>query len=109
MTLLSHLAAQTTSSGSGLSTLILFLPLIVLFYFLLIRPQRSRMRQQQELMRAISVGDEVETIGGIYGKVVRGDDDTLMIEIAPGTTVKISRGAVRRRIYAEEEDSTPET
>jgi len=109
MTFLSHIAAQTTSSGSGLSTLILFLPLIVLFYFLLIRPQRSRMRQQQELMRAVNVGDEVETIGGIFGKVVRGDDDTLMIEIAPGTTVKISRGAVRRRIYAEEEDSTPET
>jgi preprotein translocase subunit YajC len=108
MDLLMHVAAQTTSSGS-LSTLILFIPLIVLFYFLLIRPQRTRMRQQQELMRAVAVGDEVETIGGIYGKVVRGDDDVLWLEIAPGTTVKVSRAAVRRRIYAEEEDSTPET
>jgi preprotein translocase subunit YajC len=108
MDLYSHIAANTNSSGSAISTFIVFALLIVVFYFLLIRPQRSRMRQQQELMRAVNIGDEVETVGGIYGKVVRAEDDILMLEIAPGTTVKVSRGAVRRRIYAEEEDSTPE-
>jgi preprotein translocase subunit YajC len=105
--------AQTTGKGSGGSaaSLVLLAGMGVLFYFLLIRPQKARMRQQQELMKAVQVGDEVETIGGIYGTVTRGDDDVLWLEVAPGTTVKVSRAAVRRKVYADEpeETETPES
>lgn len=101
--------AQQSQQGSPLGSLLLFLPLILLFYFLLIRPQKMRARHQQELTKAIQVGDEVETVGGIFGIVKRGDDDVLWLEIAPGTQVKISRAAVRRRIYADEEDRSAES
>lgn len=95
-------------SGGGAASLILLAGMGLLFYFLLIRPQKNRMRQQQELMKAIQVGDEIETIGGIFGTVTRGDDEALWVEIAPGTTVKVSRAAVRRKIYAEEAENTAE-
>jgi preprotein translocase subunit YajC len=70
------------------------------------------MRQHQELMGALGVGDEVETIGGIFG-TIRGLTDTeFLLEISPGTTVRISRAAVRRKVYDEEvepeEQETPE-
>src|SRR5258706_15413069 len=95
------IVAANTTQGSPLNSLVLFLPLILLFYFLLIRPQKTRARQQQEMLKAIEVGDEIETAGGIFGKVVRGDDDVLWIEIAPGTTVKLSRTAIRRKVFVE--------
>ena len=106
------LAADTkTNSGGGLATLIFFVPLILVFYFLMIRPQRMRMRQQQELMRALEVGDEVETIGGIFGTIRAVTDDEFMLEVSPGTTVRISRGAVRRKVWQEEEEeqSSPDS
>lgn len=99
--------AATSNKGNPLGSLVLFLPLIVLFYFMLIRPQRTRQRNQVELMKAIGVGDEVETIGGIFGTVARADDDFLWLEIAPGTTIKCSRAAVRRKVYSDTDDETP--
>jgi preprotein translocase subunit YajC len=104
-----HLAADTkTNNGGGFATLIFFVPLILVFYFLMIRPQRTRMRQHQDLMRALEVGDEVETIGGIFGTIRAVTDDEFMLDVSPGTTVRISRGAVRRKVYQEEEQSSPD-
>ncbi len=109
MTMLAIVLAQAGGEKSGsspLGILITFLPLAFLFYFMLIRPQKQRSRQQQELMRAIDVGDEVETIGGIYGTIRRAEEDVLWIEIAPGTEIKVSRGAVRRKVYEEDEETS---
>jgi len=78
--------------------------IMVVFYMFMIRPQRNRMRQHQELLGALEVGDEVETIGGIYGTIKSVTDNDFMIEIAPGTIVRASRGAVRRKVWQEEED-----
>lgn len=103
MTTLAILLAQTTDSkGSPLGGLVLFLPLIVLFYFMMIRPQKARARQQMELMQSLAVGDEIETVGGIFGTVRRADDDFIWLEAAPGVELKVSRGAVRRKVYVEE-------
>jgi preprotein translocase subunit YajC len=105
------LAAESTNSGSGLQTLLFFIPLILVFYFLMIRPQRTRMRQHQELLGNLDLGDEVETIGGIFGTIRAKSGDEFQLEIAPGTTVRVSRGAVRRKVYQpdeeEEEQETP--
>ena len=60
-----------------------FLPLVVLivvFYFVLIRPQRKRDKQEREMRNSISVGDEISTIGGFIGRVVSIKDDKLVIE-----------------------------
>ena len=90
-------SAWAQSSGGG-DPLGLFMPLIlifVVFYFLLIRPQQKRAKAHQAKVAAISKGDEVLTNGGIYGKVVNAKDElTVMVEIAKGVEVKVTRHMV---------------
>lgn len=100
--------AQQDGQGSGLSFLIFIVIIFGAMYFLMIRPQQQRRRQFMELVRALEVGDEVETIGGIYGTIRRLDADTVWLEIAAGTTVRLTRGAIRRKLTHEEgSDRTP--
>jgi len=102
--IIATLLAQSGKSNGGAANFLIFIPLILVFYFFMIRPQRSKMRQHQELLGALEVGDEVETIGGVLG-TIRGMTDTeFLIEIAPGTTMRVSRGAVRRKVYQPEEE-----
>ncbi|HEY5685395.1 MAG TPA: preprotein translocase subunit YajC [Acidimicrobiia bacterium] len=91
------LAQTDAPAGSGASSLIFLAVMFAIFYFLFIRPQRKRARQQQELQSEISVGDQVQTIGGIHGRVVSADDDTLVIDIESGR-MRIARRAVSGRI-----------
>jgi preprotein translocase subunit YajC len=67
-----------------------------LFWLLLIRPAQRRQRQQASTQRAAGVGSEIMLTSGIYGTVTAAEDDTLQLEIAPGTTIKVARGAVAR-------------
>ena len=104
--------AQTAepSSGGGLSGIVFILPMILLFYFFMIRPQRRRMADHQQMVRAVQVGEEIETIAGVFGRVVDMNDELLFVEIAPGTTIKMSRSALRRRVNPEpvaSEDEVP--
>ena len=78
-----------------MAQLILLVALLVLLWALLIRPQRSRQRQQQELISAIEPGDEILTVGGLYGIVQEIDEeDDLVVEIADAVHVRIARRAV---------------
>ena len=97
------LAQSSGKNGNAAVSLLPIVLLIVVFYFFMMRPQRTRMRMHQELLRNLGVGDEVETVGGIFGTIRGADDDSFQIEISPGTTVRVSRGSVRRKIYEEEE------
>ena len=70
--------------------------LIVVFYFLLIRPQRKRDKAEREMRNSIEVGDEISTIGGFIGRVVNIKDDVLIIESSNDRTkLKINRWAIR--------------
>lgn len=70
--------------------------LIVLFYFMLIRPQRKRDKAEREMRNSIEVGDEISTIGGFIGRVVSIKDDVLVIESSSDRTkLKIYRWAIR--------------
>ena len=82
--------------GSLLAQFVPFVVLIVVFYFVLIRPQRKRDKQEREMRSSISVGDEISTIGGFIGRVVSIKDDTLVIESSRDRTkLKIYRWAIR--------------
>ena len=77
--------------------LIQFLPLIglvVLFYFLMIRPQQRRMKQHQQMLGAIKRGDTVVLSSGVLGKVVRVEDREVGVEIATGVTVKVRKSMI---------------
>jgi preprotein translocase subunit YajC len=68
--------------------------LIALTYFVLVRPQRRRQQQQTEMLSELEVGSEILTAGGLYGTVRTVGDDELVVEIAPGTNVKLDKRAV---------------
>ncbi len=82
-----------------------FLPyvlLIVVFYFLLIRPQQKREKETQKMRSNVKEGDEILTIGGIYGKILNIKDDVLTIEVgADKVKLKIAKWAVGKVITEE--------
>ena len=98
--------------------LVSLLPLLLIggaFYFVLIRPQQRRAKAQQALVRSVEVGDEVITTAGVYGTIKDIDDETdvIVLEIAPGTQIRMVRAGISRRIteddyeeYDEDEDDT---
>jgi preprotein translocase subunit YajC len=84
--------------------IIFLLALPLLMYFLLIRPQQRRLKEQRELLAAVQEGDEIVTTGGIYGYVNAVEDDTIWLEIAEGVEIRIVKGGVMRRIPATDAD-----
>lgn len=90
-------------SGNLLSFLPLIL-IVVVFYFLLIRPQQKRARTQRELISSLEVSDRVVTIGGIYGTIRSVDDDIVRLEVSSGTTITIAKHAVSRKVNELEQD-----
>ena len=85
----------------GLAQLVPFLLIAVVFWLLLIRPQRKRQMELMATQRAVSAGDEVILGAGIVGRVVGEVDDYLELEIAPGVAMKVARGAVVRVLGPE--------
>ncbi|HEX2148436.1 MAG TPA: preprotein translocase subunit YajC [Pseudorhizobium sp.] len=84
--------AAPSAMGSGLEMLFLFAPLMVVWYFFLIRPQRNQMKKRQEMLSNIRRGDNVVLGGGIAGKVTKVIDDTeVEVEIAEGVKVRALR------------------
>ncbi len=73
----------------------------VAFYFLLIRPQRTRSKKAQDLMGSLKRGDEIVTIGGFYGRIKDVRDDTIIITIAGGVDVKIAKSAIARVVTTQ--------
>jgi preprotein translocase subunit YajC len=92
--LISSAHAQAAGAGGGqgiMSALMLPVMLLVVFYFLILRPQNKRNKDQREMLSKIAAGDEVATTGGILGKVVEVGEQFLSLEIASGVTVKLQK------------------
>jgi preprotein translocase subunit YajC len=85
-------AGATGTSGMG--ALLLPIVMIVVFYFLLIRPQSKRAKEHRAMVASLEVGAEVATSGGIIGKVTEVSEQFLTVEIAPGVNVKVQRHTV---------------
>ena len=87
-----------------------FLIIIAFFflYFVLVRPQKRRQLQQQQMLDDLRLGDEVLTVGGIYGTVSQVEDDQVTVEIAPQTEVRVARRAIAG-VTREPEEEAEET
>ncbi|HOV26782.1 MAG TPA: preprotein translocase subunit YajC [Pseudobacteroides sp.] len=78
------------------SGLIMIIPMLVVFYFMIILPQKKRDKKTREMLNALKVGDNIITIGGIAGKIVNIKDDELTIETGvKRTEILIMRWAVK--------------
>ncbi len=75
-----------------------FVLLIAVFYFILIRPQQRRQKQHQQLVQSIGVGDEIVTIGGLFGRVRSVEDTAIQIEVEDGTVMKFAKHAIARKV-----------
>lgn len=88
------LLQQASGSGSGWSTMLLMIAMIVVFYFFMIRPQSKKQKEIKRQREAMKTGDKVVTAGGIHGKINKIDDDTIMIEVSNGVTLKVDKNSV---------------
>jgi preprotein translocase subunit YajC len=91
------LAAASQGSGGSSWTLLLMMALIFgAMYFLMIRPQQRRRREAEAMQSGLGPGDEVVTVGGLYGTVVDVDGGDVILEVAPGVENRYARGAIAR-------------
>ncbi len=91
------LPTQTPAEGEGGFdyTIIIFLVLIfAMFYFLMIRPQRKRQKEQRELMAGLQKGDKVITVGGVYGVIESLSEESAVIKLESGATMRVARGSI---------------
>jgi preprotein translocase subunit YajC len=81
---------------------IFFLVMLVFLYLLLIRPQRQQAKRMQEMLQNLQVGDEVVTVGGIYGEVTDLDDERVQLEIDADVKIAVARRAIASKVTPEE-------
>lgn len=92
--MLNTILLQASGQGSGLSTLILFGGVALVFYFFMIRPQQKKQKEQKKFIEEIKRGDNVVTVGGIHGKVLSVEGDTFVMEIDKGVKITMQKSSV---------------
>ena len=93
----------TGSGAGGLLSLVPFVLIFVIFYFLLIRPQQKKQKEQKALLDSLKKGDKVVTTSGIWGTVTNLGKETVTLQIADNTKIRMQRENVAR-VRGEEED-----
>jgi preprotein translocase subunit YajC len=88
------------SSGGGIAAFLPLLALVAVFWFLIMRPQQKRMRDQREMMGGLKQGDRIVAAGGIVGTVRRVDDDTISLQVADNVVIKVDKASVSKRLAA---------
>jgi preprotein translocase subunit YajC len=104
VTVLGSFVPLAQETGGNPASLLIFLVLMfVLFYFLMIRPQQRRARAQRELLGSLEEGDEVVTIGGMFGTITALDDERATLEVAPNVEIEFVRTAIARKLVFDED------
>lgn len=87
-----------------MTALIFLAGMLILFYVLIVMPQRRRRQTQAQLLQDVEIGDEVMTLGGIFGFVREVDDHHVVLEIAPNTRVRLAKSAITARTQADAQE-----
>ncbi|MEM6360284.1 MAG: preprotein translocase subunit YajC [Bacteroidota bacterium] len=85
---------QAAGDGSGISSLILFGGVALVFYFFMIRPQQKKQKEQKKFIEEIKRGDQVITVGGIHGKVLTLEEDAVSLEVDKGVKMKVQKSSI---------------
>jgi len=81
---------------SGISTIIMLVAMLAIFYFFMYRPQKKQEKETNDMRNALTVGDEITTIGGIIGKIISIKDETVVIETSgERTKIRILKSAIK--------------
>ena len=98
---------QAAGGGSGMSLLIMFLPMIALIYFMMVLPQQRRQKKWQAMLDQLKPGDKVTTSGGLRGTILSLKDDALQLRVPPDNLrVEVTKASVMQVTTQEEEAKT---
>ena len=89
--------------NTGAAQLVFLALLVGFFYFLIVRPQRNRLRSQQQLQSSLELGDEITTFAGFFGTIRRFDGDVVTVELSPGVEARLTRRAISGKVSPPEE------
>ena len=92
---MTHTLMLLLDISTGWKTAIMFVALIVVFYFFMIRPQSQQAKKEASYRDSLKPGDEVMTAGGIHGTVVNNNPSHITLEIAQGTQIKVARSNIQ--------------
>ncbi len=104
---LSILAQDKSSGGGGIAQLLILLLIPVAMYFLMIRPQRKRIKDQASLQSSLGVGDEVVTNSGIFGVITGEEQDRFWLEIDDDVQIQIAKVAIQGKVKKSNTDELP--
>lgn len=94
-------AASPAAPGAGLLSLLPFVFLFVIFYYMMIRPQQKRAKEQARLISALKTGDHVVTASGIHGMISNVKDHTVILKVADNVKIEMEKSAVTTVAKAE--------
>ena len=96
-------AAGGTPKGGGFGLIIYLVVIIGVMYFIMIRPRKKKQKQEQQMRESLQPGDELVTIGGIYGRIISVKDDSIIIESsADHSKLKIAKWAISQNLTVHE-------
>jgi preprotein translocase subunit YajC len=100
--------AQNATGGAGpgpLMTLVPFVLIFVIMYFMVVRPQQKKAKDHQEMLNKLKKNDEVMTSGGIYGKVIDLKETVVTLEVAPNVKIRVHRPQISTVLTGEKTSS----
>lgn len=101
--------ATGSAGGSMITTLVTFGLIILIFYFLMIRPQRKRDKEAKQMIAAIKKGDKIVTIGGIRGTVAVVKENTVILKVDDNTRIEFNKSAIASVLNKKETTTTTTT
>lgn len=85
-------------------SLVMLFVVVAIFYFVLVRPQKKRLQEHTKLINSLAPGDEVVTLGGLYGFINRVDEETVWLEVSEDTEMRFTKQSISRRVNPTGED-----
>ncbi|MCH2174852.1 MAG: preprotein translocase subunit YajC [Lentisphaeria bacterium] len=101
-----YLLAQTAEAGqpSLITSMIPFILMIAIFFFIMIRPQQKKQKRHEEMLRKLKSGDKVVTVGGIYGEIFVVKDKTIVVQVDEKTRFEMDKNSISRVLEQGEEE-----
>lgn len=94
MSTLNSILLQSAGAGGGLSSMLMIVAMIAIFYFVMIRPQSKKQKELKRQREAMQKGDRVVTAGGIHGRIRNIKQNTIMVEVAPGMELEFDKASI---------------
>ena len=97
-------APEGGEEGGGMQTIIMFGAIFLIFYLFMIRPQMKKQKEQKKFRDSLDKGSKIVTIGGIHGKIVEVQENTVTIEVEGGNRLRMEKSAISKEFSSEEMD-----